>query len=382
MTGNLLQLFPMERRAFWEKTAEEENLIQEIRLRAGRPVSVFRNGKEWYLTKDGDYTDKQELAYRAHETEAEEILQHICHYSLYAYEDELRQGFITVAGGHRVGITGQAVLEADRTVRTIKHVTCMNIRVSHQIRGAGNKVLPYLYRNGELLSTLIISPPGCGKTTLLRDLVRQVSDGNQYGAGRCVGVVDERSEIAGCYLGRPQNDVGMRTDVLDACPKALGMMMLLRAMSPQVIAIDELGGLEDTEAVHMAACCGSRILATIHGDGIHDIRRKEGMDRLFREGLFQCFVVLGKKDGRCIVRSIYGKEEPHDSSDGKYYGNSGMPGAGDLVSQSASGKAEAYQMYEPDSGNDDKRGPLQQGFPSGMLPQAGRTHGRAISERL
>lgn len=305
MKESLLQLFPIEKRGFWSRAAADQNKIQEIRLRAGQPVMVIREGREWFLDGDGAYTDKQAQAAASSGEDIAQVLQHICHYSLYAYEDELKQGFITVAGGHRVGVAGQVVLEDARSVRTIKYISYMNIRVSHQIKGAGDQVLPHIYDKGSLCNTLIISPPGCGKTTLLRDLIRQVSDGNKFGQGMCIGVVDERSEIAGCFQGIPQNDIGVRTDVLDGCPKALGMMMLLRAMSPKVIAIDELGGQEDIQALHMAASCGSRILATIHGDGPEDIRCKAGMEDLFQEKLFQCMVVLGKQDGKCVVKKIY-----------------------------------------------------------------------------
>ena len=173
--------------------------------------------------------------------ELEEILEHICHYSPYAFEEELRRGFVTVAGGHRVGVAGQAILETDGGIRTLKNISFLNIRVAHQVKGAADRVMPEMYRNGMLRSALIISPPGCGKTTLLRDLIRQISDGNAYGRGMTVGVVDERSESAGSFLGRPQNDVGMRTDVLDSCPKDKGMLLLLRSMSPRVVAIGTAG---------------------------------------------------------------------------------------------------------------------------------------------
>lgn len=354
MQGSLLQLFPLEKRGFWKAVSEDAERVQEIRLRAGLPVLVMRGGKEWFLNAQGNYSDKPKQAYRADEQEIVEILQHICHYSLYAYEDEIKQGFITVSGGHRIGVAGQVVLEADGSVRTMKHISYLNIRVSHQIKGAGDKVLPFLYRKGQLLNTLVISPPGCGKTTLLRDLVRQVSDGNAYGEGKCVGVVDERSEIAGCFMGIPQNDVGMRTDVLDACPKALGMMMLLRAMAPAVIAIDELGGMADMEAVHLAASCGSRILATIHGDSLEDIRMKTGMENLFREQLFECFVILGKKDGQCVVTAVYGKEKAYASLNGMFDDNDWLPGTGLLVSSAVQAKASASPYDESNHGNNDE----------------------------
>ena len=311
MTGKLLQLFPLEKREFWKRAAEAEGEIQEIRIRADSPILIMCSGQEWYLDEEGNFTDRHSNGCRITAQELEQLLQHICHYSLYAFEDEIKQGFITVSGGHRVGLAGQAVLETDGRLRTIKHICYMNIRVADEVKGAADKVLPFVYENGVPKNVLIISPPGCGKTTLLRDLIRQISEGNAYGKGLCVGVVDERSEIAGSYLGKPQNDVGTRTAVLDACPKALGMMMLLRSMSPRVIGVDELGGREDMEALRMAASCGCRLLATVHGENLESIKNKPGVRELLGEGMFDLFLVLGKEAGKCVIREICGKEKTY-----------------------------------------------------------------------
>lgn len=331
MQNSLLQLFPLEKRGFWKYVADRQEMLQEIRLRANKPIIVIQKGREYFLDEKGSFTDKRESACYVTERELDTLLKHICHYSPYAFEDEIRRGFITVAGGHRVGIAGQVVLEGESCLRTIKHIFYMNIRISHQIKGVADRVLPYIYEKGRVKNTLIISPPGCGKTTLLRDIIRQISDGNDYGPGITVGVVDERSEIAGSYLGVPQNDVGIRTDVMDACPKVLGMMLLLRSMTPGVIAIDELGGGEDMEALRQAAYCGSRIVATIHGMGLEDYVKKLPGDGEKRDSIFECVLILGKENGCPVIRQICGEEEIHVAFSGRNHDNGRMSGHGIVV---------------------------------------------------
>ena len=304
MKNTILQLFPAEQRGLWQQTAACQKDIQEIRLRAFRPVVIYMGGRERFLQPDGSLSDSSLRALCVSPRELEGLLKHICHYSLYAFEEELRQGFITVSGGHRVGVAGQAVLESDGRLRSIKNISYINIRISHQVMGAADGVISHMYGKQGLKSALIVSPPGCGKTTLLRDLIRQISDGCAYGRGMTVGVVDERSELAGSFCGIPQNDLGMRTDVLDGCPKLVGMLLLLRSMSPQVIAIDELGSGGELEQLARASACGCRILATVHGESIKDVERRFGVDKERWAGLFDICFLLGKENGRCIVRQV------------------------------------------------------------------------------
>lgn len=330
MEKTILQLFPQEYRPLWQKVAGMQEKIQEIRLRVGQPVLIYCGGKECFLSESGEVIwDKNHRTAPVHivsDRELEHILQHICHYSPYAYEDELRRGFLTVTGGHRVGVTGQVVAEGDGSIRTLKNVSFLNIRVSHQVKGAADEVLFRLYRNQRLKNVLIISPPGCGKTTLLRDMIRQISDGNGYGEGMTVGVVDERSEIAGAYMGVPRNDVGMRTDVLDGCKKKEGVLMLLRAMSPKVIALDEVGAKEEWEVLRQAGACGCKILATVHGESIADVERRFEIDRVQLEKLFDLFLILGKRDGQCVVEHVEeAGGEMNDEIAGSRYDFVGVP---------------------------------------------------------
>lgn len=340
MQESALWLFPRDRQGFWSHVLQGGEHIQEIRLRVGRPVLIRRIEGDCYLDEQGRFTERRDKAYRCGQREMEEILMHVCHDSPYAFEDELRQGFITVPGGHRVGVAGQVVLEGDGSVRTLKHIYYMNIRFARQLFGVAEPVLPFVYREGQLLNCLIISPPGCGKTTLLRELVRRISEGNSYGAGLHVGVVDERSEIAGSYLGIPQNDLGGRTDVLDACPKALGMMMLMRSMSPQVIAVDELGNDRDVEALMAASACGSKILATVHGADMEDVANR--FPKLCDLMLFECLIVLGRRDGQPVVERVYGREETAHAFSGRNHDSWRLPGTWTVVSG---------PIYRKDSGN-------------------------------
>lgn len=300
----IIRLFPERVRFRWEKVAQEGGGLQEIRLRALRPVMVYLRGGEWYLEAAGRLTKEAGRAYCLPKEELGQILKHICRYSLYAYEEEMNKGYISAGGGFRIGIAGEVIQNPDGSIKNVRYISSLNIRIAHEIKGAAGPVMPWLYENGRLKNTLIISPPGCGKTTLLRDAVRMVSDGNGMARGQTVGLVDERSEIAGCFQGIPGNDVGKRTDVLDGCPKGEGMMMLLRSMSPEVVAVDELGSEADVHALEQVLKCGCSVVATIHGASWEEICRKPFLKPLLESRAFGRFLILEKKGGNFFVGQV------------------------------------------------------------------------------
>lgn len=297
MEKQIMKLLPEGLKKCIKELQPDFRYLQEIRLRAGKPATILYRGRESILKRENkDYIVSHD--------EISEALEYICNYSLYAYENELRQGFVTVEGGHRVGVAGQVILEGGR-VRNMKYISSLNIRISHEIMHCADPVFPYITRQRELYHTLILSPPCCGKTTLLRDLIRQVSDGNEWVKGCTVGVVDERSEIGGCYHGQAQNHLGMRTDILDCCPKAEGMIMLIRSMAPQVIAVDEIGAVEDIRSIEYAMHCGCRMVATVHSESLSELMAKPVFDAMIRQKRFERYIVLGNTHHVGEIVGIY-----------------------------------------------------------------------------
>ncbi len=302
----LLKIFSLKLRTVLSKLQIDFNNLQEMRLRMNAPLLIIYENREYFVTEEAKLTNLASQGILISKNELRETMEYISNYSLYAFEEEIKQGFITISGGHRIGLAGKIIIEED-SIKGMKHISFINIRLAHQVKGCADPILPFLINekaNG-IYHTLLISPPRCGKTTILRDIIRQLSDGNSYLPGMSVGVVDERSEIGACYMGVPQNELGIRTDILDCCPKAQGMMMLIRSMSPQIIAVDEIGSKQDLEAIDHVIGCGCKLIATVHGSSIEDIRNKPVLGELVQKKLFERYVILNNTTQIGHLEEIY-----------------------------------------------------------------------------
>jgi len=275
--------------------------LEEIRIREDRPLEVSWPGDFAFVTRESGLVRDPLGAYKPSSAECKTVLEQLTNHSLYSFEEELRRGYITIAGGHRVGLAGRVVLE-DGSVRAVRDISSFNIRIAREVIGVSQTIVPMLLDplQRKVHNTLVVSPPQRGKTTLLRDLARAFSHGDTggrtaLGRGLKVGVVDERSEIAAAYRGVPRFDLGPRTDVLDSCPKAEGMMMMIRSLSPELIVVDEIGRPEDAAALNEALHAGISVIATAHGYGFEDVSTRPVLRELFEAKLFQRLVVLSMR---------------------------------------------------------------------------------------
>lgn len=271
-----------------------DGLIQEIRIKIGKPIILNLSNEEKILN------------YIATNEDMKEILVKISNYSLYAYEEEIKQGYITIKGGHRIGLAGECVISQGE-IKTIKNISSLNIRISKEVPGCSNKLMPMITEGDRIYNTLIVSPPKCGKTTILRDIAKNISNG-MYTIklkGKKVVIIDERSEVAASYNGIPQMNVGIRTDILDNCLKKTGMLMAIRSLSPEVLICDEIGTLGEVEALNMAFNSGVNIIVTVHGYDIEDIYGRKALKELIDEDILERIIVLSNRKGAGTIEKVY-----------------------------------------------------------------------------
>ncbi|HLR72124.1 MAG TPA: stage III sporulation protein AA [Pseudogracilibacillus sp.] len=270
--------------------------LQEIRFRLNQPVElVFDQKIEWIQTIR---PNRKDIMY---------VINQLSEFSLYRMEDELREGYITIEGGHRVGLAGK-VNTIKGSVKAIQYITFLNIRIAKEKIGIAENIMPYLYSH-DYLNTLLVGAPQTGKTTLIRDMTRITSSGWEDIRPKKIGVVDERSEIGASLKGIPQHDLGKRTDVLDACPKAEGMMMMIRSMSPEIIVVDEIGSNEDVQALLEAINTGVIVFCTVHGKSILELKKRPSLQPLFQYHIFKRIILLDNEGNPGRVKYIYNDQE-------------------------------------------------------------------------
>ncbi len=253
--------------------AQKSEGLEELRMRVGQPLQLRYANKE------------TELGSRVEPAHLEEVIRRACRQSVYACNDTLKDGYLTIEGGHRIGVCGTAVIR-DGEIQTLRSPGSLSIRIARQVRGCAERLQPVLRS-----SVLLLGPPGSGKTTLLRDAVVQLSDRLK----QRVALVDERGELAAAVGGVPQLEVGSRTDVLVNIRKSEGIMMLLRTMNPQWIAVDEITDPSDIQSMVQASYCGVHLLATAHGRDREDLYRRPLYRKLMETGVFQTVVLLDEK---------------------------------------------------------------------------------------
>ena len=266
-----------------EKNLKIEENIEEIRIRINRPIILKLRNQDICIN------------YIVTEKDIMQTLEKLCENSLYAYKKQIAEGYITVKGGHRVGITGTGVVEEEKIIN-LKYISSLNFRIAREVKGCSKNILKEIInqKDNTIYNTIIVAPPGKGKTTILRDIVRNISNGIQELSftGKNCGLIDERGEIAACYRGIPQKDVGIRTDIIENVSKEKGIMMLIRSMAPEVIACDEIGSSQDVQAIEKAVISGVKGIFTMHGKSIDDVKNNKEINKLLEKNILEKIIFI------------------------------------------------------------------------------------------
>lgn len=302
----MLQFFPGELREMLAGVPESIYArIIELRLRINQPLELNCGGELFWLKSNGGVCSQPGQAFMVSPQLLKKVIGSITTGSFYALEEEISQGYLALPGGHRVGFCGRMILNSGQ-IKYLRNISSLNFRIAREIRGIARPLLPLLWRDGRVLKTLILSPPACGKTTLLREIIRELSSGVAQLAipALHIGLVDERSEISGSYQGIAQLDVGPHTDILDGCPKTIGVYLLLRSMNPQLIVTDEIGRHEDAALMEDIINAGISFIATAHARDIAEAMHRPGLKKLLDSGTVERLVILSNRLGIGTVESV------------------------------------------------------------------------------
>ncbi len=299
-TREVIRIMPDNLRGVLEKALAHLSSVEEIRLRTNRPLIIKNTDGNFAVLKEGGISPAIGGAYLVSENDIKRTFSALCENSLYAHTEEIKRGYITLRGGHRAGFSGKAVVSKGE-IEGMRDINSINIRIASERLGMAGEYMDRILQNGRVINTLVVSPPGCGKTTLLRDITRQLSD-----SGIKVSVVDERGEIAAMHKGVPQNDVGVQTDVIEDAPKDKAIELMLRSMSPMTIICDELASKEDIDALFKCFGAGVGVIASAHADSMEDVLGRKLLIPVLGKSGFNQVIVL-KRNGESLSQRVTGE---------------------------------------------------------------------------